>query len=97
MIDDDLIWLLNWYYNHCDSDWEHGNIIKMGTVKNSEWEVKISLLETELSRKSFQMIDINHSENNWVQCSVKNEIFQGAGGYLNLSEIIQILRNWAES
>ncbi|MDE3046627.1 MAG: immunity 53 family protein [Verrucomicrobiota bacterium] len=97
MNDNNLIWLLHWYHSQCDGDWEHGNGIKIGTIDNPGWSLKVSLNETELADKEFTTIDINRSESDWIYCSIKNEIFEGFGGPFNLSEILQIFHNWAES
>ena len=48
MINDNLIWLINWYTSHCDGDWEHIFGIKIGTLDNPGWHIQISIEETEL-------------------------------------------------
>jgi hypothetical protein len=96
MVDDNLVWLLQWYYNQCDGDWEHGNGIRITTIDNPGWFIKISLEETGLQNKSFQKIRIDRSENDWLRCFVDKEVFEGAGGPFNLPEILQIFRDWAD-
>lgn len=93
-MNDDLVWLLQWYHNQCDGDWEHGNGIKFGTIDNPGWYLKVSLDETELQNRDFQAVDINRSEDDWVYCSVKDNLFQGFGGPFNLPELLHIFRNW---
>ncbi len=95
-MNDDLNWLLQWYNGQCDGDWEHGNGIKIGTIDNPGWYLKVSIYETELEKKDFQITDINRTENDWVYCSIKDTLFQGFGGPFNLPEILSIFRNWAE-
>jgi hypothetical protein len=97
MTNDNLIWLLNWYHNQCDGDWEHENGIKIGTTDNPGWFLKISLRDTELSKKKMQVIDIVRSGNDWLYCSIEDDVFLGFGGVFNLPEVLQIFRNWAES
>jgi len=97
MTDDNLIWLLNWYYGQCDGDWEHSNGIKIGTIDNPGWFFKLNLSETDLVNKKFQVIDIARSENDWLYCSKKNEMIEGFCGPLNLPEILKIFRNWVET
>jgi Immunity protein 53 len=94
---DNLLWLLEWYHKQCDGDWEHCNGVKIGTIDNPGWYLKISLDETELQNRDFQQIDINRSENDWIYCSVEEKIFKGFGGPFNLPEILLIFREWAES
>lgn len=97
MTDNNLAWLLQWYWNQCDSDWEHGNGIKIETIDNPGWFLKVSITETELQNKQFQVVDIDRSENDWVYCSIKDNLFQGFGGPFNLPEVLQIFRKWVEN
>ncbi|MFI0434323.1 MAG: immunity 53 family protein [Parachlamydiaceae bacterium] len=97
MIDDNLIWLLNWYHIQCDGDWEHGNGVQMGTIDNPGWYLKVSLEETELQNQQFQQVRIDRSEHDWIQCFIEDRVFEGLGGPFNLPEILEIFRNWAQS
>jgi hypothetical protein len=96
-MNDSLLWLLEWYHKQCDGDWEHGNGIKIGTMDNPGWYLKISLDETEIQDRNFQIVDVNRSENDWMYCSVEENLFKGFGGPFNLPEILQIFRKWVES
>jgi len=31
---DNFLWLLNWFRNHCDGDWEHGSGVHIETLDN---------------------------------------------------------------
>lgn len=92
-----LEWLQNWYDSQCDSEWEHSYGIQIETLDNPGWIITIDLLETELEDREFQEILVKRSDNDWISCLVKNGKFQGAGGSLNLSEIIDIFKEWVES
>lgn len=96
MTDDNLLWLIRWYNGQCDDDWEHGNGIKIGTIDNPGWYLKVSLDETELQDKRFQKIKIDRTEHDWVSCFIENGMFNGFGGPSNLPEILRIFRNWGE-
>lgn len=95
--DDGFLWLLKWYQNHCDGDWEHGNGIRIDTIDNPGWSISINLEETELEIKAFQKIEIERIDNDWLYCCIKDNKFEGRCGTNNLPEILQIFRNWAES
>ncbi|EAZ92516.1 immunity 53 family protein [Crocosphaera chwakensis] len=97
MIDNSFIWLLNWYRSQCDSEWEHSYGIKIETVDNPGWWVSIDISETELEDFSFEMIEIERSEENWFFCKVENNKFQGGGGVLNLVDILDTFKAWAIS
>ena len=90
-------WLQDWYYSQCDSEWEHSYGIQIETLDNPGWIIAIDLLETELEDREFQEISVKRSDNDWISCLVKNGKFQGAGGSLNLLEILDIFRKWVEA
>ena len=89
--------LQNWYFEQCDGDWEHQYGIKIDTLDNPGWSISIDLIDTKYGEKKFCEIDQQIDENNWVQCSVKNGKFQGAGGPKNLIDIIQIFISWKDN
>lgn len=36
-----------WYYDHCDGDWEHSYGVEITTMDNPGWDVSIDLWETD--------------------------------------------------
>jgi hypothetical protein len=97
MEDSNLIWLLNWFHEQCDGDWEHGNGIRIGTLDNPGWYLTISITGTECETKEFQGIFIERSEDDWFHCFVQEGKFEGPCGLFNLPEVLKIFRAWAES
>lgn len=89
-----LKWLETWYKNHCDGLWEHSYGIIIDTLDNPGWGIRINLVGTEVANKDFKPVKIERTESDWVHCSVKNHIFQGAGGPENLEEILEIFKSW---
>jgi hypothetical protein len=96
-IDVNLMWLLKWYESQCDGDWEHGNGVEITTTDNKGWRLRITLEDTELQNKPFQKIISERSEHDWINCFVKDRIFEGLTGPFNLAEAFRIFRNWAEN
>ena len=97
MDDNPLIWLQNWYTSQCNEDWEHRYGIDIKTLDNPGWLIIIDLVGTELENYKFDEVSIQRSDNNWIDCIVKNQKFQGAGGSFNLLEILSVFRDWVES
>jgi len=95
-IDDFLSWLEEWYTLQCDGDWEHDFRIRISTVDNPGWFVQINLLDTPCQDKSFEEINKERSEKDWVMCYLKNGCFEGAGGSRNLLEILKLFKDWVE-
>ncbi len=94
--ENNLILLENWYLKQCNGKWEHAYGIKIRTLDNPGWHVKICLNDTSLKNKSFNPIYIERTHNNWIHCIVGDDHFNAHGGPQNLSEIIDIFLAWAE-
>lgn len=88
-------WLQGWYFAMCDGDWEHSYGPRISTLDNPGWTLEIVLQDTGLEDKVFTDIQIKRNEHDWVFCLVKDGVFYGAGGPLNLDELIGIFREWA--
>lgn len=94
----DFLWLQQWYNQHCDGDWEHGNGISISTIDNPGWRITIDLENTELKIKKFKPIDVQGiPATNWITCFVRNYKFEGACGPTNLTQILAVFREWVEN
>ncbi|WP_420596550.1 immunity 53 family protein [Deinococcus sp.] len=91
-----LEWLQGWYYAMCDGDWEHQSGPKISTVDNPGWTLKVNLLRTGLEAIDFEKLVIERDEHNWIHCKVSEGHFYGYGGPLNLGELINVFRDWAQ-
>jgi len=87
--------LQNWYHSSCNGDWEHQYGIAINTLDNPGWSIKIDLAETTLEDKAFVRVEVKRGENDWVHCWVSERIFNGRGGPLNLTELIETFLAWA--
>jgi len=97
MKEDDFLWFQKWYQIHCDGDWEHSRRIHLGTIDNPGWSLTVNLQDTELEDKKFQEVNIERSEKDWIFCTVKDSQFEGRCGVVNLPEVLELFRNWAEN
>lgn len=100
--------LMKWYEAQCDEEWEHAWGVKIGTLDNPGWLVKINLNGTPLESEEFKAVVTDRSPTNWVHCSVERRegrgpdrsalsTFVGAGGAKNLQEIITLFCDWADA
>jgi len=94
---DPLSWIQNWFYNNCNGDWEHNQNIIIENLDNPGWSLTIKLEGTLLEKKPFKTVDIEKDKNNWHYCRVHQGKFEGAGGPLNLGDLLAIFKQWAES
>ncbi|WP_374018018.1 immunity 53 family protein [Paenibacillus thiaminolyticus] len=92
-----LKWLQSWYYQNCNGDWEHSYGVKIDTVDNPGWSVEINLADTYLENEHFDSIEDERDDQDWYYCIVRDGIFHGAGGAMNLEEILNCFKQWASS
>ncbi|MEC0231774.1 immunity 53 family protein [Paenibacillus alba] len=90
-----LKWLENWYTDNCDGDWEHGYGVKITTLDNPGWAIDIRVEDTELEDRTFDNLNIDRSETDWVRCIVIDNVFKGRGGSNNLEELIIVFQEWS--
>ena len=84
-----LFILQNWLINNCNGDWEHEYGVKIETIDNPGWSIKIELTGTPLENLSFSKIENKDNIYNcWLDIKVENDVFI-AFGY-DLSELVNV-------
>ena len=86
--------LQEWFALACNGDWEHTYGVKIETLDNPGWSLRIDLCDTPLEYREFHSVSFQRTECDWVVCRIENNGFVGFGGAGNLEEIIQIFMNW---
>jgi hypothetical protein len=95
-----LDWLESWYSAECDGDWEHSYGIQIDTVDNPGWRIRIDLTGTELQLRSFDRIEVQRAEDDWLQCwrdENGEPRWEAACGARNLAEALRVFREWVET
>ena len=92
----------DWYSKQCDGDWEHTWGVKIDTLDNPGWIVKIDIIETDLKDEQFSVVqkgmpDDNPSDTDWMCCTVKDNVFIGAGDPSKLEAILKAFLKWKDS
>lgn len=85
-----------WYADRCDGAWEHGYGVRIETIDNPGWHVRIDVRDTGLEIDDFVAVSITRSDEDWVLCEIKAGRFEGVGGAGNLVEILEVFLRWAE-
>jgi hypothetical protein len=93
--------LKRWYTARCDGDWEHQYGIRIETLDNPGWLVKIELTGTALEDLPFAVVadGVNAGGepegSRWVHCSVRNRVWHGAGDETQLAQLLELFLDWA--
>ena len=86
-----------WYVAQCDGEWEHSYGIDIETLDNPGWRIRIDLKDTSLENKAFeQRLDLE-PQDDWLSCQVENKKFVGAGGPHQLTKLLEVFLQWAQS
>ncbi|HEY0134050.1 MAG TPA: Imm53 family immunity protein, partial [Nannocystis sp.] len=54
--------LQTWYASMCDGDWEHRFGVRITTLDNPGWHVRIDILETGLEIDEFVAVRVDRSD-----------------------------------
>lgn len=93
---DTLSKLCAWYQNQCVNDWHEDHQIRIGTLDNPGWSLKIDLEGTALHKKSFEEINIERSNENWIVARKADATFEAFGDPKALDAMIKIFLDWVE-
>ena len=94
---DIIEWINNWYISLCDDEWEHFYGIKIETLDNPGWIIKIDLSETPYQEKAFTSVDEDNGDDDWIKCFLRDGQYIGVGDPTKLEKILLIFKMWIES
>jgi hypothetical protein len=105
-VDESLVRLQLWYSRQCDGDWEHDLGVRIESLDNPGWLVRIDLKGTHLDGRDFQPIELglgrwsstdrHPSSTDWHRIWLEDHKFQGAGDPSKLAFILKTFLDWAE-
>ncbi len=81
--------LQKWYANQCDGNWEHDYSIKIETLDNPGWIVKIDLGDTPSQGLVLRTGLIEKSPEDWYSISFEGDRFVGIGDPAKLEFILE--------
>lgn len=105
MTNSNLDWLAKWYLAQCNNDWEHSYGVKIDTLDNPGWTLEIDLRGTSLEGRLFKSMHGEPAEDldewqglgSWWVAESDGVLFKAACGPTDLSSVIGVFRQWAES
>ncbi|MCW2877253.1 MAG: uncharacterized protein JWQ95_1353 [Sphaerisporangium sp.] len=97
VIADAFAFLQSWYASCCNDDWEHSYGVTIDTLDNPGWHLKIDLVNTPLAGASLDCLEVERTEDDWVQARRDGLRFEGACGPLNLGEMLGVFRDFART
>jgi len=95
--------LQDWYRSQCDGAWEHTFGLRIETLDNPGWSVRIDLTGTELETKPFAPVSHgidggSHEDgDDWLVCRIEKNTFEGFGDPGKLETILETFLKWNEA
>lgn len=88
-----LQWLQTWYAKNRAGHSEEG--IQIRNRGNEGWDVIIGLRHTYLDKQVMTPAIMERSEMDWYKCKISANVFKAQCGPQNLTEALEIFRDWA--
>lgn len=86
---EEIKWLETWYFSMCNGDWEHLYGVKIDTIDNPGWRIRIDLRETKYAQVKMSRIKYDNAPDDWYFCSIEDSVFCGVGDPTKLSTMIR--------
>jgi hypothetical protein len=85
---DALFLLQRWYLAQCDGDWEHSYGVRIDTIDNPGWSLRVDLSETALETAAADWSKLERSEHDWLHWRLLDGRYEAFAGPTNLNEAI---------
>jgi hypothetical protein len=88
-----LTWLMEWYAEQCNGDWEHSYGIKIETLDNPGWSVTIDIEDinhNQIINKPWRLVELDST--NWYGYKVEDGKFDASGDPSKLDHLIHLFR-----
>lgn len=88
--------LEEWYASMCNDSWEHQYGVRITNIDNPGWSLEVDIADSYLSSYEFSPVERQGREDDdWLFCSVKEQVFVGCCGPRNMRELVCIFLDWA--
>lgn len=91
-----LIWIQNWFIEHCDGEWEHGQGIQITTLGKPGWEVEIDISKTSIANMTIKQILNEKSKTDWYGVKIENQTFTASGDSGKLEFLLGLFKEMIE-
>ncbi|MGV9294018.1 immunity 53 family protein [Amycolatopsis sp. NPDC003676] len=88
--------LLDWYAEQCDEEWEHEFGVELSTLDNPGWSIEIDLVDTDLAGRLMDRFDFEGDAGRWAQCRSDGRKFHGACDPSSLELVLIQFENFAD-
>ncbi|MDO6381433.1 Imm53 family immunity protein [Leptospira santarosai] len=86
-------WLIQWYSDQCNGNWELENQIKIYTLDNPGWDIEIGLKSTILENYKIESDSIETEETDWYLYYIRNSVYDAGGDPSKLPVLVEVFRS----
>jgi len=95
-----LLRLQKWFSSQCNGTWEHQRGVSIESTDNPGWWIKINIAGTDLEDCEFEEVRVGMGDDSdpqppWMRCYIKDGVWNGAGDFTRLPEIVDRFLSWA--
>ncbi len=89
-------WLQSWFESQCDEDWEHEYGVRIETLDNPGWCIRIDLAYTDWEGIDLSGSLVERSEHDWYLVRIENNEFYGVSDPSKLGFLIEQFKHFVE-
>ncbi len=86
-----------WYQSNATVFSSNAEAVKINTLDNPGWLVKVDLAGTELENLQLENFEVDRGDSDWCQSFLRDHVFVGAGDPSRLQEILGRFLEFASS
>ncbi|MFI8962770.1 immunity 53 family protein [Streptomyces sp. NPDC053493] len=86
---DVLVRLQDWYASNCDGDWEHSAGVRIESLDNPGWTVRLDIVGTPVEGLTWERVIVDDSEENWLHHWADGASIRAAGGPHRLKDALE--------
>lgn len=88
--------IIEWYRSRCDDSWEHQYGVRLETLDNPGWLLRVDLIHTDLQGSTMTEVREGIAPQDhpvsprWIHCSVSDNQFRGACDPTQVARLFEI-------
>ena len=95
--ENDLNYLMSWYREQCDGDWEHEFGIRIATLDNPGWDLEVDITDTNLEGRVVDRCRKEIAGGGWMFVASTGQMFQASCDPSSFEVVLAEFRQFAES
>jgi hypothetical protein len=96
-VTEEIQWLSEWFSSHCDGDWEHESGVRLETLDNPGWRLRVDIVGTGVDGRVLPRSKVDLGAGRWLWTSADGESFEASCDARSLRELVAAFRRFVSS